>query len=296
MSTNLKFQAHAKCIIAGEHSVLRGYPAIIVPLPNKTLTLDYQPTHDEFKILIVDNKDKGVIKTTFELAFQAAFLLLNQDFSKVQGKFIINNNIELGAGLGFSAALCVVITRWLIMKGFLEEKELFQFAHKLENFFHGQSSGVDVVGAMTDVLVYFQNGKFHELKLKWVPNFYLSYSGNVKGTKEAISQVKSLNEQNPKKGKKIDQEMFDSVCLIEKAFSEQKTLGYTNLLNGIEEAQYCFREWSLINPKLQKHINQLYELGADAVKPTGAGGGGYVLSLWQNTPPQTKTLELTRVL
>lgn len=39
-------------------------------------------------------------------------------------------------------------------------------------------------------------------------------------------------------------------------------------------------------------MNRLTAEGALAVKPTGSGGGGFVLSLWDRQPPES--LELLR--
>ena len=65
----------------------------------------------------------------------------------------------------------------------------------------------------------------------------------------------------------------------------QKEEGLELLISAIEQAAHCFKEWNLITAQLQQHINQLQRIGALAAKPTGAGQGGYVLSLWQNPPP-----------
>jgi mevalonate kinase len=42
----------------------------------------------------------------------------------------------------------------------------------------------------------------------------------------------------------------------------------------------------LIKGTLEQHIQTLVEKGAVAVKPTGAGSGGYVVSLWDRPPPE----------
>jgi mevalonate kinase len=42
-------------------------------------------------------------------------------------------------------------------------------------------------------------------------------------------------------------------------------------------------------------MRQLLEAGACAIKPTGSGGGGYILSLWQKDPPAAITSKLIAV-
>lgn len=290
---NISFQAqaHAKCIFAGEHAVLRGCPALILPIPTKVISLTYEPSSQKL-IILAKTKYEEVFLNLFWGALKYGTVLSKKNLKDVQGKFEIQNNIEMGAGLGFSAALCVVITRWLIWEHWVNRNKLFSFAHKMEDMFHGKSSGADVAGALADHLVHFEQGNIHEIKMQWVPKLYLSHSGSGKITEDAINKVKLLNQEHPKLAKKIDQKMQESVCLIEKALTSNEKKGFRILVNAIEEAQQCFKKWGLIPPELQAHIDKLYAMGATAVKPTGAGGGGFVLSLWDN-PPAHNTKELT---
>ena len=45
-------------------------------------------------------------------------------------------------------------------------------------------------------------------------------------------------------------------------------------------AKDCFEQWGLIDSSVQAEMDRLSAQGALAVKPTGSGGGGYLLSLW----------------
>ena len=49
-------------------------------------------------------------------------------------------------------------------------------------------------------------------------------------------------------------------------------------------ARDCFESWGLCDGAMGTHIKDLEEKGAVAVKPTGSGGGGYALSLWDQEP------------
>ncbi|HWU44642.1 MAG TPA: hypothetical protein VN132_14420, partial [Bdellovibrio sp.] len=61
--------------------------------------------------------------------------------------------------------------------------------------------------------------------------------------------------------------------------------GEALLSQAINQAGECFEQWNLNEGAPAKHIQWLRENGAIAIKPTGSGGGGYVLSLWHSKPP-----------
>lgn len=87
--------------------------------------------------------------------------------------------------------------------------------------------------------------------------------------------------------------MQKSVFMIEEALAlKDETHGLSMLASAINAAEHCFEEWELITTELKQHLDRLHQLGAIAVKPTGAGAGGYVLSLWKNNPPQSSDIEL----
>lgn len=284
--------AHAKCILAGEYAVIRGYPGVVLPINNILISLSYENTGGALKVVC-----RSPFEDTFLLFFwkalECGLSLLKTRIHDLNGKFIIENNIPMGVGIGFSSALSVVLTRWFVWEHLLGKNELFSFAHHLEDIFHGTSNGIDIIGAMSNYPTHFEkSGNTHKILPAWKPKLYISYSGHIKNTADALKHVNQFREQYPKESERLDKEMGESAFMIEQALKMDEKNGFNLLAKAINQASHCFQHWGLITPALQIHINELQQAGALATKPTGAGEGGYVLSLWKDAPPASMMTEL----
>ncbi len=277
MSYDFETEAYGKWILAGEHAVLRGHPALVFPLKNKTLNLSYQHSTTPLTLHYQGENAETCEASIWQL-LDAGFAKLALDKNQVTGTLHITNHIPIGTGLGASAALCVAITRWL-RATFDSSLDIFEFSRSLEDIFHGQSSGLDIAGsAATSNGIYFQSGQTSPITPTWQPHWYLSFSGETGITTRCIQQVQSLREQDPYKANLIDKKMADAVTNASAALTEKNAK--SQLINAMKTASDCFHAWGLIHQPLQAHMDALLKAGALAVKPTGSGQGGYVLSLW----------------
>lgn len=284
-NSGFKTRVHAKCILAGEHAVLRGHPAIVLPVTSKYFELTYQPQDN---ILHADF-DAPYGETLLVLLWgtlNSCISLLRKPATSLTGNFFLKNNIPMGSGLGFSAALCVAVAQWAVWRGWLESYRLFDFARELENHFHGKSSGLDIAGTLAHVGTYFNiNGHMRTVEMKWQPKLYLSSSNHQSSTAKCVEKVQSLWQQDEILAQLVDQQMANSVLKIEHALDLNEAEGLLQLAAAINQANQCFKQWGLITPELESHVENLLTNGALAVKPTGSGSGGYVLSLWREPPP-----------
>lgn len=288
MLSDFATTTNGKWILSGEHAVLRGHPAIVFPLRNKTLDFQYT-TFANLKrdtkaqslnisanyFSNYDAKMTEIISQTIDRAFAIAEIN-KQD---VKGYIEINNNIETGLGMGSSAALCVAIAKWFVAANFI--KDTHYFAKTLENFFHGQSSGLDIAAVESERGIYFQQGKYQEIKETWQPNWQLSSCGESNITAKCIAKVQDIWQKNPQLAAAIDLKMHESTELAKSALENNNSESFKSLTQSINLANNCFQNWGLITENMQNHMQDLLDKGAKAVKPTGSGGGGLIVSLWE---------------
>jgi mevalonate kinase len=291
---NFYTEVPAKCTLSGEHSILRGGCAIVVPFDYYKLTLKY--TLNEIKTMHTISAELGTSLPVFLWPVVSnALNLLGKNPSKLTGLFKITSTIPPCAGLGFSAALCVAVTRWVIHCGFLTESDLINFSIQLEDMFHGKSSGVDIAGVLANKPIqYFNNKEYIEIESKWNPNLYISSSDEHSFTESCIKTIDALRNNDPKRAKLIDDKM-NTAALIIKLALETKTADRLSLLSyALNMGNECFYEWGLVSKKLDQHIMELKKY-ALACKVIGAGFGGYVVSLWENNPSNKLNMKFRKL-
>jgi mevalonate kinase len=280
---------YGKWILAGEHAVLRGSPALVFPVFGKSLHFVYNENSSGLTVEF-EGEHGGELRLLFWGVMEKALEMTQHKRGEANGRFVITNSIPVGAGLGASAALCVGIGRWFAWKRWVKDAELPEFCRQLENLFHGESSGVDIAVALSGEGLRYERlgaeGNARRLfSPSWQPCWYISYSGKRGVTSECIAKVKALWQKDQALGERIDRDMREAVLLAEKALMvKSDEEGFDSLAEAISKARSCFERWGLASGEIGHHIQTLLNHGAYAVKPTGSGDGGYVLSLWQKPP------------
>lgn len=284
MSIDFQCKSFGKWILAGEHAVLRGVPALVFPIQSRCLELSYSRGPQSLDLQLVGDHGKELQDLVWSVLDRAC-LLKGITRAQLTGSLLLRSSLPVGAGMGASAALCVALTRWLGFLNYLSENEYYDFARNLENLFHGESSGVDIAVALSgEGLRFVRDGGSEAVKLHWQPLWYISYSGKRGVTLDAVTKVKEFIAKNPEEGLQIDKKMAHAVSLAEQALQSSPDAGFEILKKSILIAGECFDSWNLNEGAPTQHMEWLREQGAVAVKPTGSGGGGYVLSLWKQRP------------
>jgi len=293
MFCNFKTTTHGKWILAGEHSVLRGHGALVFPISNRQLILRYNASNSDLAANY-SGESGADLHLLFWGVLEQGAQILNQSLNDLNGNFHLECNIPIGVGMGASAALCVATARWFCAQKILEQEQVFDFSKQLENLFHGESSGLDIAGVSNPSGMYFTKKHRCTITPKWQPLWYLSSCEQISITSHCIGQVKTLWSENPKKAGAIDKHMSDSVEQARKALANTTTGSHIQLAHAINQAGACFEQWGLVTESLEQHMKALRDAGAVAVKPTGSGSGGHVISLWDKEPTGT-SIQLTKL-
>jgi len=193
--------------------------------------------------------------------------------------------------------LCGAVARWCEGQQWIASEDVYEFARRLEDLFHGESSGVDLAVSLSGKGVRFvRGGERSPLMLAWWPELYLSYCGSRGMTSTCVTKVKALFETSPELAQALDAKMRSAVEMAIPALANpNQEEGFHQLSNAINSARECFEGWGLAGGDVAKHMQLLEEEGAVAVKPTGSGGGGYVLSLWNSAVPESLKSSLVRI-
>ncbi len=280
-----RFSAQGKWILAGEHAVLRGCPALVFPIAKSGMTLSYEASSHPLHLKLEGERGEELKLLAWGVVENGAERL-EHNLVEATGNLTLSSNLPIGAGLGASAVLCVVIARWFEHLGWIHSDKLYEFARGLEDLFHGESSGVDIAVALSNQgLRFVRGGEREPLLTTWSPRIYLSYSGARGVTSECVAKVKLLNSVNSSLGNDIDNRMRMAVDRAGRAMTSDRESRFGELAEAIEMAGSCFRDWGLSDGTMGEHLSWLRGHGAAAVKPTGSGGGGYALSLWRHAPP-----------
>lgn len=279
---NGRWECFGKWIYCGEHTVLRGGTALAFPLRSRSLILSFESHSQELDAHFMGEHGPEV-KIIFWMVVDKALAVLGKSRSQVTGTVTISNNIPIGAGLGASAALCVAVTYWLKKAFSIVDLDVVEFARNLENLFHGESSGVDVMVAANGRGVQFVRGQ-EPVFIDWKkhPGFLaISHCGKPGVTLDAVTKVKNIFVTNLALAESLDQKMSEAV---EKGLRSLVSGQKEDVIDCMQLASECFQQWGLADGPVGDHQKALQLSGAIATKPTGSGGGGFVLSFWEKAP------------
>lgn len=292
-------KAPGKAILVGEHAVIYGAKAIAFPVKSVGMHIHLTPLKtssrggSEQPIQIKASLGGRALSDHLKSVILEAFhtLGINPFSLEIEG----TSSGLIGAGMGSSATLCVVILRALAASvgRSYTPGEISRYANLLERHFHGNPSGLDTAVVAYESPLSFRIHSAPELIVPaplaqsedhtWP--FVLLDSTTRSST---IAMVKGVSPYflSPHEGERRVQRFDRLATLAQKALLEGDGDGVASLMN---EAGILLREAGASSPVLDEIIDLSMGLGCLGAKPTGAGGGGCVLVLLD---PRTQNRQL----
>jgi mevalonate kinase len=283
-----QISVHGKWVLTGEHAVMRGQTAIVLPYPDSELTLEYHPQlWDDLKVSPSQAQSTvdALLALVSAVRTETATSHEGGRAPLLRGSLTIESTIPQGAGFGSSAALCVALARLLKLAYGWSDSETNDWAVQFENHFHGKSSGMDVAAVQAGApILYSIHKKALPLRLRVSPYFTFHDTGLRSSTKECVAQVASIIASDPKRGEWLDEKMgsatrtaMDGLTLFSQGRHRD---GVLRIASGMKQAHSCFVDWDLCPEVIQTQIDGLLAKGALAAKMTGSGRGGFIVALW----------------
>lgn len=271
----ISVSAPGKLILFGEHAVVYGTPGIAAAI-GRRCRVSIEVGEEE----IIDSEH---ITERTRLAIEIVKKELNMN-SNLYVK--IDSSIPIASGLGSSAALSVALSgaALSLLKDFDLEK-INQLAYKIEQMFHGKSSGIDNTTCCYGGAIYYKKPDFQHLAIPKLKVLLAYTKKPEKTTKELVEQVASLDPsyRNP-----IIREIGDIVEMAKDALIRGDRILLGKL---IEKNQSLLQKLGVSCPEIDEVVEALRDVAS--VKLCGAGSGGIV---WILPRDKEKTIEILESL
>ena len=192
--------AFGKVILLGEHSVVYGYPALAVGLPQGLeLTAIRSPNTaapNQLRISAWD-LDVELSEGNAHPVALAARRVLEACGGRLSGWTIIGETcLPMGAGLGSSAALCVALARLALPDAAVDS--IIEASLVGERVFHGEPSGLDNAVAARGGLLRFVRGEgVEEVRSEMPLPLWILPSGVGRSTGVEVAKVRARYDGLP---------------------------------------------------------------------------------------------------
>ena len=303
---NIEAAASGKTILIGEHSVVYGYKALAMAVPDINLSVTIEAVYKDNilictedmevdwlhvwhmvllnKVIPIEERLKKLLLQSFEKAL--ALVEFPYTLSEcIPQKIHIHSQIPLGGGMGGSAAIstCLVRIAAQVAKVKLSLEKQIQFANEVDCLFHnGSASGLDVSAVASDGIIEFKKGSPIK-KLENKCHFWLALidSGERSETAQMVKKVKNYLDENPVFVEGLFHKLDNLASSCSILLEQGNVIKFSECLN---EAHDYLVQLGVSTLKMDNIVHELKKHGALAAKLTGAGGGGLVLSVFTKKP------------
>ncbi|MBC7227370.1 MAG: mevalonate kinase [Thermoflexales bacterium] len=288
--TVVQASASGKVILLGEHAVVYGRPAIAVPLSGlratATLTPHPGPFHIQAPAVEVD-APLSELPPDHPLARIVYLTAEHIRRPPPDALLRIESDIPVASGLGSGAAVSTAIVRalaaWYGVP--LDPPTISALVYEVERIHHGTPSGIDNTVIAYERPVHFIRGRPPEpLPVGATLHLLVADSGIPSQTREVVGDVRRHWEAEPARYEKL----FDRVAEEVEAARQAIAQGDARALGRRMDANHeLLREMGVSAPVLDRLVEAARRAGALGAKLSGAGRGGNVVALVEESAAES---------
>jgi mevalonate kinase len=271
-------RANGKVILLGEHAVVYGVPAIAAGIERGVIA-SARPAQSS-SLRIAERSARAGDESELGRAFGALLESLAAPALAVEASL----ELPPGAGLGASAALGVAIARAVLEASGSppDSARVLAAAAAWEGVYHGNPSGVDAAAAAHDGCLWFEKATgLQPIALGRDLVLAIGLAGPPASTKLMVEGVARLRQRRPEV---VDKALDGIRALVRNARLCLEAGDLPGLGSLMNYNQMLLSGLFVSTEGIERCCGLAREAGALGAKLTGAGGGGAVIALCDQSP------------
>ncbi|ROP61129.1 mevalonate kinase [Curtobacterium sp. ZW137] len=275
--------SHGKTILIGEHAVVYGAPALVLPVNDVRVTATVTPisaSGDGHRLEStvhtgpLDLAPAAVMPTVTAVTATLRHLGSTDQHFHVR----VDSDVPTARGMGSSAAVAAAVTAAVAdaLGVTLDVETHHELIQECERVAHGRPSGLDARGVVADVPVWFEGGRIEPVELTGEFVFVVADTGVPGHTREAVAAVREHHDRDPED---VDAVVAQIGALARRARGtlvdgDAQALGAT-----MDAAHELLISLDVSSDDLDRLVGAARSADALGAKLTGGGRGGCVLAL-----------------
>lgn len=264
----------SKVLLFGEYTVIHGGDSLAIPLYKKTANWDYDDIEFESRESLDAFVDYLVVNGIGDINFE--------HFSREWNNgLFLESNIPSGYGAGSSGSVVAAIYDCFMKHKTNNLDELRAMFVKMENHFHGTSSGIDPLVSYLGKTLHLSDGKVNVLEGEYpiLDKLYLWDSGNSRKTAPLVEWYNKNLEKGLRQS--VNGELAPLNQHLINAFIISDSEEFKRIFKEVErfELNYFI---PMFPHSIKQNLNRMRNDYGISYKLCGAGGGGFYLIYSEN--------------
>ncbi|GAA3342693.1 mevalonate kinase [Curtobacterium pusillum] len=282
--------SHGKTILIGEHAVVHGAPALVLPVIDAEVVATVTPLED-----VADaapgsaaghHLESTVHTGPLDLAPAAVMPTVTAVTATLRHLGVtdrpvhvrVDSQVPTARGMGSSAAVAAAVTAAVadVFGVVLDAETHHELIQECERVAHGSPSGLDARGVVADAPVWFEDGRIEPVALGARFVFVVADTGVPGHTREAVASVRERLDHDPETVRAV----IDRIGALARHARGTLEGGDVQALGASMDAAHdLLTSLGVSSPDLDGLVAAARGAGALGAKLTGGGRGGCVLTL-----------------